>query len=1363
MNEIIVRTNKQINKKRNFHKKSQITAFIIIGVLLLFTVAIVSYVKQIGEPGKEKEKVYEISTNAEPVRSYVEYCLKEIGKKAVKEVALHGGKINLKDNLNKLDNPTKLDNVDNLNSPNNLNNPNYQSEVQYLNGTKISYLCLYEQNKGCVNQILSREDMEREISEDVKLKLKECIDLDIFRNQGFSVKEGGIDEIKTETKISDNEVSLTLKYSLKLTKEKLELDINTYGTKINVPLGILFKTSINILNSELQELNFDSVGFMKEHGNILIEKFKPYPDIIYRLTVKDSLTLKNPTVLNDDLVFQFAIQGKDTVSEVGYSVYGVNENNPPANNNGCCYNPVDNFCYKNSVKKECEKKQGIYSTSNTLDECRCNLIEISPKIGLNPLEICKNTYNRAENNFKGGDRINGESWCSSESETSSETYSVSETPKELAEDKKFASELVGSREYVHYCIEGKEYVEPCRDYREEICVDKEEKDVLGKNYKKAKCRPNRWQDCIECETQECCEDSVVRDCAWESEMSTDKKCVPAIAPGFKFWEVSAITSCTRANQKKECSGISCSQEWVDDTAKLCYMQGDCGNYRNVKNVLTGYGFLNTDLKYKPQKKIYDIEKDINNSSNGNNLLFDAPEMALTATYKIGEAIDANAELLSAGLNYLNEITAISFSDFINPFKGKPIIHVLDISLCSIWQAPRLNQDCGYCTKNSFTPCTEYLCKSLGQQCLFDYNYGSPICKREKADDKTPPKISIDKEALFGKETLPNKKTFPKGDEANKYEAYEILLTAGSMDIKGYKIMPELLPHTSFTIGIKADEKVTCKLALMPFKKFNELKGIYFGQQTFSETQNITLRVPPNVAIPQNMLDILNYSHYEQISEFLEEPEYVANNYQEKYKTPIMLYNTFSGEDITKKISPVTEMIKNFIERYKKELPNVRALINLSLSKFENNTYMLFVQCMDEAGNENTEPMFIEFSIKNNKNKSIDDKNAPLIVGAVPENNSLISNDVNKQKISIYLDEPGECKYDYVNYDYKNNEDKSFAEMEYSFECSGNEYKLSPAFGGTYECSTTLPTQSTMSTLNEETQIYIKCKDNPFGVKEYYFYAESAEIGKENKIYNEFDAEKNSNNELAQNNFFNFTEPNKIYSSLSMFEDKHLLYVVNSSNSSEIELHLFKDTPDSCTYTINSDNKDNNKYPQQVQQGELTFCMRTDNIALGTYECIESIKLNFTNAENTEEMKNLKNDGAEKKIYEKIYNISFKCPTTQVMQQNVNEESYVYVLKKSEPLKITETLPKGEVKINNPKLAVKTTPSKDVICRYKKEFALSYMNMIKVVKWDEEESKVENEFVAQLHDLPQNTNTFIVKCIDDYGNSDEEKIEFYVIN
>jgi len=456
------------------------------------------------------------------------------------------------------------------------------------------------------------------------------------------------------------------------------------------------------------------------------------------------------------------------------------------------------------------------------------------------------------------------------------------------------------------------------------------------------------------------------------------------------------------------------------------------------------------------------------------------------------------------------------------------------------------------------------------------------------------------------------------------------------------------------------------------------------------------------------------------------------------------------------------MIKKFIERYKEELPNVKALINLSLSKFENNTYLLFVQCMDEAGNENTEPMFIEVSIKP---KSVDDKNAPLIVGAVPENNSFIGNDVNEQKVSVYLDEPGECRYDYVNYDYKNNEDKNFVDMEYSFECTGNEYKLSPAFGGTYECSTTLstqstsptvnsfPTPSTMSTLNEETQIYIKCKDNPFGVKEYYFYAE---VGEENKIYNEFNAEKNSNNELAQNNFFNFTEPNQIYSSLSMFEDKHLLYVVNNSNSSEIELHMFKDDPNSCTYTVGE------------KQGELTFCMKTGNIALGTYECIENIKLNFTNAENTEDLKNLKNDAAEKKVYEKIYNISFKCPTTQVTQQNINEESYVYALKKSEPLKITETLPKGEVKTTNTKLIVKTTLSKDVRCRYKKEFALSYMDMIKnndeMFTIDNNVSTMnDNVFTMNVNNLPENLNTFIVKCTDAYGNSDEEKVEFYVIS
>ena len=37
-----------------------------------------------------------------------------------------------------------------------------------------------------------------------------------------------------------------------------------------------------------------------------------------------------------------------------------------------------------------------------------------------------------------------------------------------------------------------------------------------------------------------------------------------------------------------------SGAWIDSTAKLCLSQGDCGNYRNIVDEITKFGFRNSD-------------------------------------------------------------------------------------------------------------------------------------------------------------------------------------------------------------------------------------------------------------------------------------------------------------------------------------------------------------------------------------------------------------------------------------------------------------------------------------------------------------------------------------------------------------------------------------------------------------------------------------------------------------------------------------------------------------------------------------------------------------------------------------------------
>ena len=79
----------------NMNKKSQITAFIIVGLVLVIIIATTSYIKQIGEPRQDYKKLYEVTSSVKPVRTYVEKCLQDIGTFTIHNISTHGGSLNL--------------------------------------------------------------------------------------------------------------------------------------------------------------------------------------------------------------------------------------------------------------------------------------------------------------------------------------------------------------------------------------------------------------------------------------------------------------------------------------------------------------------------------------------------------------------------------------------------------------------------------------------------------------------------------------------------------------------------------------------------------------------------------------------------------------------------------------------------------------------------------------------------------------------------------------------------------------------------------------------------------------------------------------------------------------------------------------------------------------------------------------------------------------------------------------------------------------------------------------------------------------------------------------------------------------------
>jgi len=140
----------------------------------------------------------------------------------------------------------------------------------------------------------------------------------------------------------------------------------------------------------------------------------------------------------------------------------------------------------------------------------------------------------------------GESWCS---------YTTDKNVREELENY-----LPGAEHYKVTCWEGEIIPEACDPGRATIC---NETNIIG-DFKYASCISNRWQQCVDQETEETCLDSEARDCIWiegysvlknDDEYTTEKQlennneeevrasCVPKYPPAALFWEESGVLQC----------------------------------------------------------------------------------------------------------------------------------------------------------------------------------------------------------------------------------------------------------------------------------------------------------------------------------------------------------------------------------------------------------------------------------------------------------------------------------------------------------------------------------------------------------------------------------------------------------------------------------------------------------------------------------------------------------------------------------------------------------------------------------------------------------------------------------------------------
>lgn len=241
-------------------KKAQITLFIIIGIIILFSVITLFYirsraVKEDLEVGVEE--ALEIPSWAKEVESFVETCIRDTAIKAFKKIGEHGGYIDFEDyylsesyfNID-LDDPTESDAV------------SFSTKTK----TPTAYWWYMATPNNCEDCIVTSIDpslpfIEQQVNRYINRELPLCINnFSVFRSMGFQFETGNI---ITTTKINLNNVDITVERPTeiilgdrrtRMDTLKTTLDLNFYHDYMAAALIAYHQTTSMFLEDILMHL-----------------------------------------------------------------------------------------------------------------------------------------------------------------------------------------------------------------------------------------------------------------------------------------------------------------------------------------------------------------------------------------------------------------------------------------------------------------------------------------------------------------------------------------------------------------------------------------------------------------------------------------------------------------------------------------------------------------------------------------------------------------------------------------------------------------------------------------------------------------------------------------------------------------------------------------------------------------------------------------------------------------------------------------------------------------------------------------------------------------------------------------------------
>ena len=298
------------------NQKSQVTLFIIVGLLIVAAAGFYFYAKTIKNPIEPEVNIVQqqVPLEFDPIKKYTNDCIYSVASDGLKLIGKQGGYISFTNKtLNSASftittNPTESDAV--------VFAGNSQIQIPYWWYLKSSNSCngncQFSSKRPDLRQ--SENSIEKQLERYISLELKSCLNqFKPFEEQGYKVIENG--NVKSDVTIASSDVIVSVDYPLSVAKGSSKTDVNKFFVRVPVNLEKIYNLASTIANFEIKHhyLEKHILNSIVAFSGVDRQKLPPMSDLQFKFGSSVSwqkTNVKNKiTELLDSYIQLFQVDG----------------------------------------------------------------------------------------------------------------------------------------------------------------------------------------------------------------------------------------------------------------------------------------------------------------------------------------------------------------------------------------------------------------------------------------------------------------------------------------------------------------------------------------------------------------------------------------------------------------------------------------------------------------------------------------------------------------------------------------------------------------------------------------------------------------------------------------------------------------------------------------------------------------------------------------------------------------------------------------------------------------------------------------------------------------------------------------------